>query len=171
MRQYGYSKRRTWRKLHLCVNEKNSEIIAASFTDNTCRDNEVFTEMLGGLEAEVSRVGGDGAYDTKECWDFCRLNGIDGIFPPRKGAKIRKHGNCKGEVLLRDEYIRIIRRKGKKKWKKESGYSRRSIAETAMYRVKMLFGDRLSSRNFNCQANEAFIKCKLLNMMSVPKVL
>ena len=67
--------------------------------------------------------------------------------------------------------IRIIRRKGKKKWKKESGYSRRSIAETAMYRFKTLLGDKLSSRDFNRQANEAFIKCKLLNMMSVPKVL
>ena len=171
VRQHGYTKRRTWKKLHLCVNEKNSEIISASFTDNSFKDNELFTEMLGGLEEEVSKVGGDGAYDTRECWDFCRLNGIEGIFPPRKGAKIRKHGNCKGELLARDEHIRIIRRKGKKKWKKESGYSRRSIAETAMYRFKTLLGDKLSSREFNRQANEAFIKCKLLNMMSVPKVL
>ena len=40
-----------------------------------------------------------------------------------------------------------------------------------MYRFKVLMGERLSSRNFDCQANEAFIKCKLLNMMTVPKVL
>ena len=117
-RQHGYTKRRTWRKLHLGVNEANSEIIAASFTDNTCRDNEVFKEILGGLESEVSRAGGDGAYDTKECWNYCHTHGIEGIFPPRKGAKIEKHGNRKGEALPRDEHIRMRRRIGKKNGRK-----------------------------------------------------
>ena len=118
MRQHGYTKRRTWKKLHLCVNEVNSEIISASFTDNSVKDNEVFKDMMEGLETEVSKVSGDGAYDAKENWDFCHSRGIKGIFPPRKGAKIRKHGNCKGEVLPRDEHIRMIRRMGKKSGKK-----------------------------------------------------
>ena len=93
----------------LCINEANSEIISASLTDNGCRDNEVFVEIMAGLESEVSKVSGDGAYDTKECWNFCHSQGIEGIFPPRKGAKIEKHGNRKGEVLPRDEAIRTIR--------------------------------------------------------------
>ena len=59
----------------------------------------------------------------------------------------------------------------KKKWKKRSGYSRRSIAETAMYRFKTLMGEKLRSREFDRQTNEVFLKCKLLNMMTVPKVL
>ena len=118
VRQHGYSKRRTWRKLHLCVNEANSEILSVSLTDNTCRDNEVFGEILGGLESEVSKASGDGAYDTKDCWDFCHSHGIEGVFPPRKGAKIKKHGNRKGEVLPRDEHIRMIRRIGKKSGRK-----------------------------------------------------
>jgi len=37
-----------------------------------------------------------------------------------------------------------------------------------MYRFKTLFGDKLSSREFQRQANEIFIKCKILNQMSVP---
>ena len=84
------------------------------------------------MESKVSKVSGDGAYDAQECWDFCHSRGIKGIiFPPRKGAKIKKHGNCKGEVLPRDEHIRMIRRMGQKKWKKRSGYSRRSIASNS----------------------------------------
>ena len=67
--------------------------------------------------------------------------------------------------------IRFIRKGGKKKWKKESGYSRRSLAETAMYRFKQLLGEKLSSRNFMNQSNEAFLKCKILNQMMVPSVL
>lgn len=174
VRQHGYSKRRTWKKLHLAVDEKNSDIISVSLTECSFKDNELLPDMLNSLEGEVSRVSGDGAYDAKNCWDFCYNKGIEGIFPPRRGAKIRTHGNSKvvdPPSLSRDNHIRRIRRMGKKRWKLASGYSRRSIAETAMQRFKMLFGDRLSSREFTRQANEVFIKCKMLNKMAVPKVL
>jgi len=118
VRQHGYTKRRTWKKLHLCVNESSSEIISASFTDNDVKDNEVFKDMLGGLGSEVSKVSGDGAYDTWELWNYCEKEGIKSIFPPGKGAKIKRHGNCKGRRLPRDETIRMIRRVGKKNGRK-----------------------------------------------------
>ena len=118
VRQHGWTKRRTWKKLHLCVNGSNSEIISASFTDHSFKDNEVFADLLEGLGSEVSTVRGDGAYDTWKCWNFCHSHGIKGNFPPRKGAKIKKHGNRKGEKLPRDETIRMIRRIGKKNGKK-----------------------------------------------------
>lgn len=171
VRQHGYSKRRTWRKLHLCVDERDSEILSVSLTDNSFKDNELLPGMLEGYEGQVSCVSGDGAYDASNCWDFCRSTGIHGIFPPRRGAKIQRHGNKAGAPLDRDEHIRMIRRKGRKRWRGDSGYSRRSLAETAVFRFKALFGDRLASRNFACQANEALLKCKLLNMMACPKVL
>ncbi|HEY9620546.1 MAG TPA: IS5/IS1182 family transposase, partial [Crinalium sp.] len=44
-------------------------------------------------------------------------------------------------------------------------YHRRSLAETTMFRFKTIFGDRLSSRKFNNQAVELFIKCAALNRM------
>ena len=95
--QHGYTKRRAWKKLHLCVNGSSSEILSASFTDNTVKDNEVFKDMLEGLEGEVSQVSGDGAYDAWELWDYCEGKGIRCVFLPGKGSKIRKHGNSKGE--------------------------------------------------------------------------
>ena len=80
--------------------------------------------------SEVLKVGGDGAYDTRECWNFCHSHGMEGVFPPRKGARIERHGNRKGEPLPRDETIRMIRRIGKKmeekEWIQSSFYSRNS---------------------------------------------
>ena len=171
VRQHGYTKRRTWRKIHLCVDESSNEIIGACLTDNSFKDNEVLPGMLKENKKGIVRISGDGAYDASNCWNFCQSNGIEGVFPPRKGARIKRHGNCAGPPLQRDEHIRMIRRGGKKRWKGESGYSRRSIAETAMYRIKALFGERILSRRFANQANEVFLKCQLLNMMSTPKVL
>ena len=68
--------------------------------------------------------------------------------PPRKNAVIERHGNCHDPPLLRDIHIREIKKIGRKKWKEKHKYHRRSISETAMYRFKALFGDKLSSRDF-----------------------
>ena len=84
---------------------------------------------------------------------------------------LRGHGNSHDPPLLRDTHIREIRKIGRKKWKEKNNYHRRSISETAMYRLKTLLGDKLSSREFHRQANETFIKCKILNQMLVPSAL
>ena len=44
------------------------------------------------------------------------------------------------------ENIRLIRQVGRKQWKKESGYHRRSLSETAMFRLKTIFGGKLKRR-------------------------
>jgi hypothetical protein len=67
--------------------------------------------------------------------------------PPRQGARIWQHGNSKQERLARDENLRRIRQVGRKRWKEESGYHRRSLAETTMSRYKRAFGERMHVEN------------------------
>ena len=55
---------------------------------------------------------------------------------------------------------------GRKNWKASMGYHVRSLSETAMYRVKQLFGGSLSCRSFNNQCAELFIKIAALNTMT-----
>jgi hypothetical protein len=45
--------------------------------------------------------------------------------------------------LARDENLRRIRQVGRAKWKRESGDHRRSLAETAVFRLKTIFGGKL----------------------------
>ena len=88
---------------------------------------------------------------------------IQPVIPPRRGASIRQHGNCAGSPLPRDEAIRGIRRLGRKRWKRQSGYHRRSLVETSMSRLKQAFGPRLKNKGFDNQQTEARLRCKLLN--------
>ena len=171
VRQHGFSKRRTWRKIHLAVDESNSQILATVLTDNSFRDNQVFDDLIDGIDREIKQISADGAYDTKNCYKKSEKEYIYLVTPPRKGSVIRKHGNCSGPPDPRDLHIREIRSVGHKRWKKNNRYHRRSISETAMYRFKALLGDKLSSRDFDRQANEAFIKCNILNKMIVPSLL
>lgn len=166
VRQYSYSKRRTWRKLHLGINEATSEIIASVLTTNGVGDGETLPDLLEQIDEKLSQASGDGGYDDFEVYDLLNRRGAKITIPPQRNAKIRQHGNCEDPPLPRDEIIRAIRELGRAEWKKQNGYHRRSIAETTMFRYKQIFGDKLSARLFNNQANEAFIKCNILNKMT-----
>jgi hypothetical protein len=53
-----------------------------------------------------------------------------------------------------------------KKWKKRYGYHKRSLSETAMYRVKQLLGGKLNLRNYNAQVGETYAMIKALNKLT-----
>ncbi|MEZ9156584.1 IS5/IS1182 family transposase, partial [Vibrio sp. 10N.286.52.E2] len=53
-----------------------------------------------------------------------------------------------------------------KHWKKKYGYHKRLLSETAMFRVKTLFGGRLSLRNYNAQVGETYAMIKALNKLT-----
>jgi hypothetical protein len=97
---------------------------------------------------EVLGCDGDGAYDKWKVYDtLLERDNIVPIIPPRRDAKIKQHGNRKLPPLARDVAIRGIRKLGRSEWKRQVGYHRRSLAETAMYRMKTIFGASLKNRS------------------------
>lgn len=172
VRQHGISKRRTWRKLHLGVDEATGAIKAAVLTTNDVADSAVLPDLVAQVEVPIEQLSGDGSYDKRPCYATLReRQEVQGqalrvTIPPRQGARIWQHGNRQAERLARDENLRRIRQVGRAQWKEESGYHRRSWAETTMFRLKTIFGDKLSARGFESQATEAFIRCAALNRMT-----
>jgi hypothetical protein len=160
---YREPKRRTWRKLHLSVNAASQEIVAQCLTSKKRDDAEVAPEILAQIEQPVGKLYGDGAYDKWKLHDVLEQKGITPVIPPRRGASIKQHGNCAGKPLARDEAVRGIRRLGRRRWKQEVGYHRRSLVETSMSRLKRAFGPRLKNKRFENQQTEARLRCKLLN--------
>ena len=134
-RQHGVSKRRTWRKLHLGVDESTGEILAAVVTTNDCHDSEVLPDLLEATDVDIEQVSADGAYDKRRCYDALTGRGAKAAIPPQKNAKIWQHGNSKASPHPRDENLRVIRKRGRKAWKRQSNYHRRSIAETYIPQV------------------------------------
>jgi len=169
-RKHGISKRRTWRKLHIGLCAETQSVVGAGLTTNDIGDCEVFGDLLDTIDAPIASVYGDGAYDTVGCYKACNLYGANPIIPPRRGAK--KQRRNKDEALKkRDLAIERIEAhggddEGKKRWKKEVGYHRRSLVETHFFRHKTLFGANLRSRLFCNQATEAFAMCAALNKMT-----
>lgn len=172
VRQHGVSKRRTWRKLHLGVDEATGQIAAAVLTTNDVADSAVLPDLLGQVPEPIAQVSGDGSYDQRTCYDTLAKRQVEQgeplqvAIPPRRGARIWQHSNSPGPPQVRDENLRRLRQIGRQRWKEESGYHRRSLAETAMFRYKSRFGDKLWARGFDSQATEAFLRCAALNKMT-----
>ena len=166
VRQHGYTKRRTWRKLHLGADEATGEIVAAVVSTNDVTDAAVLPELVAQVADEIKQVTGDGAYDKRDCYAAIHQREARAVIPPRQNARIWQHGNRGEERLARDENLRAIRRQGRSEWKRESGYHRRSLAETQMYRIKTIFSERVSARTFEGQAAQLLVRCAVLNRMT-----
>ena len=166
VRQHGHSKHRTWRKIHIALNPEDGIIHAAEMTTNGIDDAAMVTPALAKITGKVKKFGGDGAYDKIKVYDVLARQKITPIIPPMKNARIKRHGNCLGRARPRDKAIRYIRRHGRKKWKKEHQYHKRSLAETTMFRYKTILGDKLQSRTYERQCIETLLSCKILNKMT-----
>jgi len=70
--------RRTWRKLHLAVDEKH-QIIACELTTNSEGDPPVVPDLLSQVEHDFDKFLGDGAYDSETIYEA-----IEGKQPVRK---------------------------------------------------------------------------------------
>ena len=60
MRQQGWTKRRTWRKLHVGVNQATGEVVAQTLTSHRIDDASQVVDLLIQVEEAVKAVGGDG---------------------------------------------------------------------------------------------------------------
>lgn len=169
-RAYGQSYRRTWRKLHLCIDTETGEIVAQTLTLAGVDDASQVKLLLEQIEGRVDRLGGDGAYDGWSVLHTLAYPGgqstpIEGVIPPQRNARLRKAKRRYRHIEARNQRVEDIQRWGRKKWKRQSGYHRRSLAETGVWRFKSIVGPTLRSRKISNQQVEARIGCSILNRM------
>lgn len=167
VRQHGWSKHRSWRKLHLGVSVSSQEIKAGQVTSNSIADSEALPTLLEEVSDPIDQLSGDGAYDKKSCYKLLAEKSIKAVIPPQKNARIWQHGNSAAPPLARDENLRRIRQVGRSGWKKETNYHKRSLAETCVFRLKTIFTDKARSRKLAGQTTELLLRCKALNKMTL----
>ncbi len=167
VRQHGVDQRRTWRKLHLAVDAENHEVIAAELTAAFVGDAPVLPDLLDQLDPEepIASVAADGLYDTQACHAAILQRGAQALIPPRARA-VEWPDQADGPVHPRTAILRQCQEHGVPRWKQASGYHRRSLAETAMFRIKTLFGDKLNNHRFDTQATEAYARIAAMNIMT-----
>jgi transposase len=161
--KHGGRSRRRWRKLHIGVNADTHEVVVADLTPDDVGDVSIVTELLEQIDSRVASLTADGAYDGEAVYDTMteRHPGAAVIIPPRVTAVANE-----AAARQRDRHIAMIAQHGRIGWQRRSGYNRRSLVETAVYRYKTIIGRRLCARSLLNQRTEARIGCNVLNRMT-----
>ena len=159
--------RRTYRKIHLCVDPDTSLIVAGSVTPCQTHDSEALDSTLGSASCldATQEVIGDGAYDRRICYRAARKRKLRLITPPGQRAVIRPEAG----LVARNRAIEECRFLGKANWKVSVRNHRRSLAESAMHRLKAAFGPGLRSRKWCNQRHEALLRAHILNSWCTQK--
>jgi hypothetical protein len=169
VRKHGYSKRRTWRKVHVGVCADTGQVVVSAMTSNDVSDDFAMLHMMDALEGiPLGDIFGDGAYDTIDCREAIHGRGGRPVIPPDKNAKLQR-GVPLPALEERDKAIRRMQElgeEGRARWKEEMKYHRRSRVETHMFRDKTILGDRLTTRREWSQATEVNIRLDVLNRMT-----
>ena len=168
IRKYGMGRgrRRTWRKLHLGVDETSKEIVAVDLSTSGVHDSSHLPLVLDQVIGDVNQVSGDRGYDSGTCYQAILVRGAVPTIPPRRNAKVSRAKDPPPFRAERDAVLRRIREEGRYVWRTSSGATRQSLAENAVSRFKALAGIKLASRKFENQRVEARVKCRLINRMT-----
>lgn len=162
-RTHGKDKRRVWRKLHLGVDTDTGEIAAHALTPSETHDGTELQGLLAQVERPITAVYADKAYDSFDNHRAVLARQAQPVIPPRKGAAIRPPPRIKDPPLTRGAAVARIAEIGRKTWKKETSYHRRSLAETAIGRYKTIIGPGLKARTFDRQQVEAALAVRCIN--------
>ena len=166
VRKHRGGRRRAWRKLHLGVDETTKEIVAVEVTPSRVHDSSMLPILLSQIPGRIGQVSGDGAYDTRACYQSILDREAVATIPPRRNARLSEDVAPPDWCAMRDATLRQIGDLGRYEWRASSGCTRQSLAENAVSRFKAMFGSKLSARRFDNQRTEAIIKCEVLNRMT-----
>jgi hypothetical protein len=157
--------RRTYRKIHLGIDPTTSLVVAGVVTSCQLHDCQVLGAVLDVARPQPGTVViGDGAYDRRMCYAAAKRHRAHLLSPPGKRAV--PHPGA--DWHERNRAIEEARFLGRPDWKVAVGYHRRSLAESAMHRIKAAFGQRLRSRLERNQEHEALLRAHLLNRWPTP---
>jgi len=160
--KHDVAARRTWRKLHIAVDE-NHQIIACDLTTPEVGDTTAVPDLLDQISTPFDSFMADGAYDGDPVSDAVldKQPAARIVIPPHKTGICSATGDSQ-----RDGHIRTIKQQGRIAWQKKTNYGLRSDVELAIQRYKRIFGNTLKARALRQQKTEAWIAASALNRMT-----
>jgi len=154
--------RRTWRKLHLAIDEHH-QILACELTTPEVGDPSAVADLLTQIATPFETFIGDGAYDGEPVSQAV-LNqqpNAREVVPPHKTAILSGSGDTQ-----RDHHIQTNAQQRRLAWQRITGYNLRNYAELAMQRYKRIFGNTMKARALAQQKTEAWISASAMNRMT-----
>ena len=146
-------------KVHIAVDTKTKQILAIEVTKEDVGDGRILGRLVESSveKANVKRVIGDGAYDSKGIFRLLFDRRIEPLIKVRKNASLRADG-CMPRRFA------VVEQLGNVNWRKEKGYGYRWMAESAFSSIKRIFGEHITSVKWSNIVNELLLKASIYNL-------
>src|SRR5665647_1289903 len=146
-------------KIHIAVDTKTKQILAIEVTKEDVGDGRMFGRLVKGSAniANVKKVIGDGAYDSKINFRLASDMDIEPLLRVRKNASL-KGGGCMPRKFA------VVEQLGNDCWKKEKGYGYRWMAESAFSCLKRTFGEYICAVKWSNIVKELLLKASIYNL-------
>ena len=153
-----------FKKVHIFVDLKSKKILHCLMTNGRTYDSTQFKNILkqcNWIKFEI--ILGDGAYDSKECFnEIGKQKAIPGI-PVRKNSITLSKGSPTRRKSV------IAQQKDFDKWKEQVHYSMRCIVESIFSGTKRRFGEYLFSMKEKFRSIEIWLRTILWNVLIYPR--
>lgn len=147
-------------KVHLAVDVKTGKVISMELTKEDAPEGRMLIPLAeeASSRANVTRVMGDGAYDSRAIFRYLHDKEIEPVIKVRKNASVHAYG-CMPRKLVAMEQLKDYER-----WKRRRGYGQRARVESAISSFKRTFGVHITSVKWSSIVNELLVKASVYNL-------
>lgn len=157
-----YSSRKGFIKIHVAVDTKSKLIVSMKVTKEDVGDGRMLKSLIRGtainVQTNIKRVLADGAYDSRDNFQFLHVNDIDPAIKVRKNSSFKSMGCYTRKMAVLQQLSDLD------KWKHSVSYGRRWAAETVFSSMKRTFGEHVISVKWKNIVNELLMKAHMYNM-------
>jgi hypothetical protein len=148
-------------RLTLTTDAATGAVLSAVVTQESgvgTGETSQFQELVTGcVELGATTLIGDGAYDTKRCYQQARDAGVRLVTPPQVNATF-------GLDPDRDVTLAQVNKLGTKEWKKRVKYHQRSRVEADIGAIKRCFTDSTNARSFTGARADVLARASVMNL-------
>jgi len=152
-----------WIKAHIAVDVKRKKLLALEITDERTGDGRMLkplVKQIKGRDGEITRVYGDGGYNSKENFNYPAENNVEPMIRIRSNSSTRSRGSPS-----KANRVREYRKLGYEGWKDKHRYGCRWKAESFFSSVKRVFGETCKARSKDALFQKVKIKFIFYNML------
>jgi hypothetical protein len=155
--------RRGWIKVHIAVDVDTHELVALEVTDERTGDSKELIPLVKEAEkrGKVNKILGDGAYDSKDNFNYLAMNGITSAIKVRENSSTLSRGSP-----YRAKCVRERKELGYEAWRDKYRYGERQDAEGYISGVKRIFGEEIRATSTRGAMQEAAMKFMFYDMIT-----
>lgn len=162
IRRHKWSSRKGFIKIHVAVDTRSKLIVSMKVTKEDVGDGRMLKSLVRdttiNVQTNIKRVLADGAYDSRDNFQFLYDNNIDPAIKVRKNSSIKSMGCYNRKIAVLQQLSDLD------KWKHSVSYGHRWAAETVFSSMKRMFGEYVISIKWKNIVNELLLKAHMYNM-------